>query len=103
LVFGPILILRASYREAVDLTLINPDLDPTDAIIATRRGRTKYGYYINVEQAVTEQVGLFGALELERRQERDRCLKRHRQQPPSELRSRATFGAVLRIASVSPS
>jgi high affinity Mn2+ porin len=44
----------------VDLTLINPDLDPTDAIIATRRGRTKYGYYINVEQAVTEQVGLFG-------------------------------------------
>lgn len=58
--FGPILILRASYREAVDLTLINPDLDPTDAIIATRRGRTKYGYYINVEQAVTEQVGLFG-------------------------------------------
>jgi high affinity Mn2+ porin len=60
LVFGPILILRASYREAVDLTLINPDLDPTDAIIATRRGRTKYGYYINVEQAVTEQVGLFG-------------------------------------------
>jgi high affinity Mn2+ porin len=60
LVFGPTLILRASYREAVDLTLINPDLDPTDAIIATRRGRTKYGYYINVEQAVTEQVGLFG-------------------------------------------
>jgi high affinity Mn2+ porin len=59
-VFGPILILRASYREAVDLTLINPDLDPTDAIIATQRGRTKYGYYINVEQAVTEQVGLFG-------------------------------------------
>jgi high affinity Mn2+ porin len=44
----------------VDLTLINPDLDPTDAIIATQRGRTKYGYYINVEQAVTEQVGLFG-------------------------------------------
>jgi high affinity Mn2+ porin len=52
--------LTGSYREAVDLTLINPDLDPTDAIIATRRGRTKYGYYINVEQAVTEQVGLFG-------------------------------------------
>jgi high affinity Mn2+ porin len=49
-----------SYREAVDLTLINPDLDPTDAIVATRRGRTKYGYYINVEQAVTNEVGLFG-------------------------------------------
>ena len=32
------------------------------SIIATRRGRTKYGYYINVEQAVTEQVGLFGRL-----------------------------------------
>jgi len=49
-----------SYRQAIDLTLLNPDLDPTDAIVLTRRGRTKYGYYVNVEQSLTDDVGLFG-------------------------------------------
>ncbi len=49
-----------SYREAVDLALANPGLDPTDAIIATRQARTKYGYYLNFEQSLTEQLGLFG-------------------------------------------
>ena len=28
-----------SYREAIDLTLINPGLDPNDAIVLTRRAR----------------------------------------------------------------
>ena len=43
-----------SYRETLD----NPafDLD----IAQTRRGRIKYGYVINLEQAVTDEVGLFG-------------------------------------------
>jgi len=49
-----------SYSEAVDLTLLNPGLDPTDAIMLTRRARTKYGYYINVEQSVSDVVGVFG-------------------------------------------
>jgi high affinity Mn2+ porin len=49
-----------SYSEAVDLTLLNPGLDATDAIILTRRARTKYGYYINVEQSVSNHVGVFG-------------------------------------------
>jgi len=49
-----------SYRQAVDLTLLDPDLDPTDAIVLTRTGRTKYGYYVNVEQSVTDDLGLFG-------------------------------------------
>src|SRR5215813_7130429 len=49
-----------SYRQAIDLTLLNPDLDPTDAIELTRTGRTKYGYYVNVEQSVGDDVGLFG-------------------------------------------
>jgi high affinity Mn2+ porin len=48
-----------SYSEAVDLSLIT-GLDPTDAIILTRTGRTKYGYYLNFEQAVTDDVGVFG-------------------------------------------
>jgi high affinity Mn2+ porin len=43
-----------SYRETLD----NPafDLD----IAQTRRGRIKYGYIINVEQALSDEVGLFG-------------------------------------------
>jgi len=49
-----------SYSEAVDLTLLNPGLDPTDAIRLTRTGRTKYGYYLNFEQAVTDDIGVFG-------------------------------------------
>jgi high affinity Mn2+ porin len=49
-----------SYSEALDLVALNPGLDPTDALILTRRGRTKYGYYLNFEQEVADDVGLFG-------------------------------------------
>jgi high affinity Mn2+ porin len=49
-----------SYSEALDLVALNPGLDPTDAIVQTRRGRSKYGYYLNFEQAVNDEVGLFG-------------------------------------------
>jgi high affinity Mn2+ porin len=43
-----------SYRETLD----NPafELD----IAQTRRGRIKYGYVINLEQALSDEVGLFG-------------------------------------------
>jgi high affinity Mn2+ porin len=49
-----------SYSQALDLVALNPGLDPTDALILTRRGRTKYGYYLNFEQEVADDVGLFG-------------------------------------------
>jgi high affinity Mn2+ porin len=49
-----------SYSQAIDLTLMSPGLDPTDAIVQTRKIRTKYGYYLNFEQAVTDDVGIFG-------------------------------------------
>src|SRR6266511_4138676 len=48
-----------SYSQAVDLTLLNPGLDPTDAIVLTRKVRTKYGYYLNLEQAVSDEIGVF--------------------------------------------
>ena len=54
-----------SYREALDLTMLYPGLDPTDAIVMTRTGRTKYGYYVNIEQPVSDSLGVFGRLELE--------------------------------------
>src|SRR5229473_3783651 len=43
-----------SYRETLD----NPALDLD--IAQTRRGRIKYGYVINLEQALSDEVGLFG-------------------------------------------
>jgi high affinity Mn2+ porin len=52
--------LSGSYREAIDLTMISPGLDPNDAIVLTRQGRTKYGYYVDVEQSVSDDVGVFG-------------------------------------------
>jgi len=42
-----------SYREALTDAALNLD------IAQTRTGRTKYGYVINVEQAVSDDVGLF--------------------------------------------
>jgi len=48
-----------SYTEALDFVALSPGLDPTDAIVQTRKGRTKYGYYLNLEQSVTDEVGLF--------------------------------------------
>ncbi|MBR0692003.1 carbohydrate porin [Bradyrhizobium lablabi] len=43
-----------SYRETLD----NPALDLDIAL--TRAGRIKYGYVLNLEQALTEDIGLFG-------------------------------------------
>lgn len=48
-----------SYRETIDLTLAVPGTDPTDAIIASRRGRIKYGYVVNLEQSLADDLGLF--------------------------------------------
>jgi high affinity Mn2+ porin len=48
-----------SYSQALVLVALSPGLDPTDAIMQTRQVRTKYGYYVNVEQAVTDDVGMF--------------------------------------------
>src|SRR5207344_1387229 len=49
-----------SYRDAVNLAAATPGLDATDAIVQTRRGRIKYGYVVNLEQSVTDDIGLFG-------------------------------------------
>ena len=43
-----------SYRETLDNPALNAD------ITQTRTGRTKYGYVINVEQALADDLGLFG-------------------------------------------
>lgn len=47
------------YRDALDLVAVTPALDINDAIVQSRRGRAKYGYVVNVEQAVGDDLGLF--------------------------------------------
>ena len=42
-----------SYREALDNSALNLD------IVQTRRGRIKYGYVLNLEQSLTDDLGLF--------------------------------------------
>jgi high affinity Mn2+ porin len=49
-----------SFREALDLVALSPGLDATDAITQTRKGRPKYGYIVNLEQAITDDLGVFG-------------------------------------------
>ena len=44
-----------SYREA----LADTAFDPESSIVATRRIRTQYGYGLNLEQAVTKNIGAF--------------------------------------------
>jgi high affinity Mn2+ porin len=43
-----------SYRETLNDPALNLD------IALTRRGRTKYGYVINLEQAIADDLGVFG-------------------------------------------
>lgn len=46
--------IAGSYRETLDNPALNLD------IAQTRRERIKYGYVINFEQSVTDDIGLFG-------------------------------------------
>ena len=47
-------VFSGSYRETLDNPSLNLD------ITQTRQGRIKYGYVFNVEQSVTDDIGLFG-------------------------------------------
>ena len=47
-------VFAGSYRETLDNPALNLD------IAQTRRGRIKYGYAFNVEQSITDDIGLFG-------------------------------------------
>ena len=49
----------ANYREAVALTQGGAFADINDAAAATRRPRRKSGLYANLEQAVSDDVGIF--------------------------------------------
>lgn len=47
-----------SYNEAVALALAN-GASAADTITWTRQGRTKYGFYLNLQQEISDDLGLF--------------------------------------------
>ena len=48
-----------SYNEAVAIAAADPSIDINDAMVSIRRQRPKYGFYANVEQAISKDVGVF--------------------------------------------
>lgn len=48
-----------SYRQALDAVVADPALDINDAIAGLRSVRSKTGFYANLEQALTRDLGLF--------------------------------------------
>ena len=51
-------VFSGSYNEAVALAVAN-GVTADETIAQTRRGRTKFGFYINLEQELTDDIGLF--------------------------------------------
>ncbi|MGY3505855.1 carbohydrate-selective porin OprB [Bradyrhizobium sp. USDA 4471] len=49
----------ANYREVLDLAAANPGLDINAIANADQRDRLKYGFYVNLEQQIVKDVGLF--------------------------------------------
>jgi high affinity Mn2+ porin len=49
-----------SYDQAVLLASQAPGYTANDFIAQTRRSRTKYGLYLNLQQELTDDIGLFG-------------------------------------------
>ena len=49
----------ANYNEVLALAAANPALDINDIATATQRDRPKYGFYVNLEQQIVNDVGLF--------------------------------------------
>ncbi|MBX9828050.1 MAG: carbohydrate porin [Xanthobacteraceae bacterium] len=50
----------ANYRQVVAAAAANPAIDINDATFANREQRLKYGFYLNGEQAVGRDLGVFG-------------------------------------------
>lgn len=48
-----------SYNDAVALAATIAGATANDTIAQTRQGRTKYGYYLNLQQEISDDLGLF--------------------------------------------
>ncbi|HEX7884179.1 MAG TPA: carbohydrate porin [Afipia sp.] len=49
----------ANYRNALGISVANPGLDINDIVVGERRERSKYGFYVNAEQQIATDVGVF--------------------------------------------
>ncbi len=49
----------ANYRDVLAIIAANPALDINDVTTASRRTRSKYGFYANAEQQIASDVGVF--------------------------------------------
>jgi high affinity Mn2+ porin len=47
-----------NYNDALNL-ITNAGLDPNDAIVQTRQGRPMFGYYVNFQQEIANNLGVF--------------------------------------------
>jgi high affinity Mn2+ porin len=48
-----------NYRDALAISAADPMLDINDVIVGIRRENLKYGFYLNAEQQLMQDVGLF--------------------------------------------
>ena len=48
-----------NYRNALAITAADPTLDINDVIVGIQRDNPKYGFYVNAEQQVMKDVGVF--------------------------------------------
>ncbi len=48
-----------NYREALAISTENPGIDINDIMAADRKERSKYGFYVNAEQQIMNDVGVF--------------------------------------------
>ena len=48
-----------NYRNALAITAANPTLDINDVIVGIQRDNPKYGFYVNAEQQIMKDVGVF--------------------------------------------
>ncbi|HTR86088.1 MAG TPA: carbohydrate porin [Reyranella sp.] len=51
--------LAGNYSAALSLAALNPTLSPNDAIAIVRQGTPMYGYYVNLQQELTDDIGAF--------------------------------------------
>jgi high affinity Mn2+ porin len=52
-------VYAGSYSQALALTAANPSLNPNDTIVLARQGRVQYGFYLNLEQSLSDDIGVF--------------------------------------------
>ncbi|TKT71561.1 cell envelope biogenesis protein OmpA [Afipia massiliensis] len=49
----------ANYRNALGISAANPGININDIVPGERRERSKYGFYVNAEQQIATDVGIF--------------------------------------------